>query len=532
MKKTKKLFVVLMCILALFALTACGKDDARDAESVVVTMPTTAEPEAGFDPAYGWGAGEHTHEPLIQSTLVKTKKDMGIEKDLATEYSVSDDGLVWTVKIRDDVKFTNGDKLSAKDVAFTYNNCKENSSVNDFTMLDKAEAKDDTTVEFKLTKPYSPWPYTMAVVGIVPEKGYSKDYGQNPIGSGRYIMKKWDKGQQVILEANPDYYGEPVKMKNVTILFMEEDAALAAAKAGEVDVAHTAATYASDVKIDGYEIFSAKSVDNRGINLPAIEPVTKDGITYGNRFLSDVNVRRALNIGFDREKLIDEVLAGYGSAAYSVCDGMPWASEDSKVDFDIEKSKAMLDEAGWKLNKDGIREKDGNKAELTIMFSAGDSVRQSIAENLGVQFGELGVKVKTEGVDWDSAYDRAQNSPLVWGWGAQNPMELYNIYHSQAESPLGLCDFSPYKNETVDAYMDKALQNSDTEAGNQLWQKAQWDGQTGVTQDGDIPWIWICNVDHLYYAKDGLKIAEQKIHPHGHGWSIVNNVDEWSWDNE
>ena len=111
-------------------------------------------------------------------------------------------------------------------------------------------------------------------------------------------------------------------------------------------------------------------------------------------------------------------------------------------------------------------------------------------------------------------------------------MELYNIYHSQAESPLGLCDFSPYKNETVDAYMDKALQNSDTEAGNQLWQKAQWDGQTGVTQDGDIPWIWICNVDHLYYAKDGLKIAEQKIHPHGHGWSIVNNVDEWSWDNE
>ena len=47
--------------------------------------------------------------------------------------------------------------------------------------------------------------------------------------------------------------------------------------------------------------------------------------------------------------------------------------------------------------------------------------------------------------------------------------------------------------------------------------------------DGDIPWIWFCNVDHLYYVRDGLKVAEQKIHPHGHGWSIVNNVDQWEW---
>ena len=59
---------------------------------------------------------------------------------------------------------------------------------------------------------------------------------------------------------------------------------------------------------------------------------------------------------------------------------------------------------------------------------------------------------------------------------------------------------------------------------------SDWDGTTGVTQDGDIPWIWLCNVDHLYFVRDGLQVAEQKIHPHGHGWSIVNNVDQWSWE--
>ena len=66
---------------------------SADQESVVVTMPTTSEPESGFDPAYGWGAGEHVHEPLIQSTLTTTTKDLKIDKDLATDYTVSEDGL-------------------------------------------------------------------------------------------------------------------------------------------------------------------------------------------------------------------------------------------------------------------------------------------------------------------------------------------------------------------------------------------------------------------------------------------------------
>lgn len=77
-----------------------------------------------------------------------------------------------------------------------------------------------------MKRPYSIWPYTMAITGILPEHAYGPDYGQHPIGSGRYIMKQWDKGQQVIFEANPDYYGEVPKMKQVTVLFMEEDAAL------------------------------------------------------------------------------------------------------------------------------------------------------------------------------------------------------------------------------------------------------------------------------------------------------------------
>lgn len=540
--KKKLLSAFLIAVMTASMLMGCGgsedeastpiEDTAEETEevkdSVIVAMGINSEPAAGFDPAYGWGAGEHVHEPLIQSTLTVTTKDLEIDYDLATDVKCDDTGLIWTVTIRDDVKFTDGEPLTAEDVAFTYNTVKETSSVNDFTMLKEAVAVDDTTVEFHMEKSYSIWPYTMAIVGIVPEHAYGPDYGSNPIGSGRYIMKQWDKGQQVILEANPDYYGEAPKMKKVTILFMAEDAAFAATMANQVDLAYTAAAY-SEQSIEGYELLSFASVDNRGMNLPAVPRTTDaDGDVIGNDFTSDVNVRRAINLAIDREQLIENVMYGYGSAAYSVCDGMPWYNDAAEVERDTEAAVKILADAGWSLEANGgIREKDGVLAEFTLLYPAGDSLRQAMAAEIANQLGRIGILVTTEGVGWDTAYTRALSEPLLWGWGAHTPMELYNMYHTVEG---GSAVYSPYANETVDKYMDEALAASSLEESYELWKKAQWDGETGITQDGDIPWIWLANIDHLYWSRENLNVAEQKLHPHGHGWSVVNNVDQWTWD--
>lgn len=515
---------ILPCVLCAALLTGCGgepspvPESTANKESVVIAMGPTSEPEAGFDPAYGWGAGEHVHEPLIQSTLTVTNPDLTIGYDLATDMQASEDGLTWTVTIRDDVNFTDGEALTASDVAFTYNTVKEASSVNDFTMLDYAEATDDTTVTFHMASPCSIWPYTMAIVGIVPEHAYDPaTYGSDPIGSGRYILRQWDRGEQVILEANPDYYGQTPRMKQVTILFMEEDAAFLAVQAGEVDLAYTSATY-SDQSPAGYTLVSYQSVDNRGFNLPVIE-----GTLTG-----DVLVRRAINVGIDRQEMIDNVLNGYGTPAYSVCDGLPWYNPTARVEYDPEEAAALLEQAGWVMGADGIREKDGVRAELNLLYPTSDSVRQALCADFANQLGELGISCTIEGVGWDTAYDRALTEPLIWGWGAHTPMELYNIYHTIGET--GSARYSPYANATVDAYMDEALQCPDLEESYLLWQRAQWDGETGVTQNGDTPWVWLVNVDHLYWVKEGLQVARQKIHPHGHGWSVVNNVDQWSWN--
>ncbi len=538
----KKIFRLLLA--AAFAgsmLTGCKGQDtsageqppaeeqpaAEEKDSVIVAMGPSSEPESGFDPAYGWGAGEHVHEPLIQSTLTVTNTDLSIGYDLAEDMQVSEDGMTWTVTIREDVKFTDGEPLTAEDVVFTYNTVKENSSVNDFTMLKEAVAVDGKTVEFRMERPYSIWPYSMAIVGIVPEHAYGPDYGDHPVGSGRYIMKQWDKGQQIIFEANPDYYGEAPKMKKVTVLFMDEDAAYAASLAGQVDLAYTSASY-SDQTIDGYELLAYETVDNRGINLPAVPAsVDEKGNVVGNDFTSDVRVRRAINIGIDREEMIENVLNGYGTAAYSICDKMPWYNETAEVSFDLEGAAALLDEAGWTAGSDGIRQKDGVRAELNILYASGDSVRQALAADMQNQLKELGIEASIEGVGWDTAYTRALAEPLMWGWGAHTPMELYNIYHTLEG---GSAEYSPYSNESVDQYMDEALKAVSLEDSYDLWKKAQWDGTSGVTQEGDIPWIWLCNIDHLYWARTDLHVADQKLHPHGHGWSIVNNVDQWYWE--
>ena len=424
-------------------LAACtngdaGKGDAKPEEGVsagtdtskqvIVSMTPGSEPAAGFDPLVSWGCGEHVHEPLIQSTLIATTTELGFQNDLATSYEASADGLTWTFAIRDDVKFTDGQPLTARDVAFTLNGIRNaEASECDLSMMKEAVATDDTTVEISLHKPFNALLYTLAVIGIVPEHAYDDSYGDHPIGSGRYLLEQWDKGQQVILKANPDYYGDAPKMERVVVVFMEEDASLAAAQSGQVDVAYTAATFADNQPM-GYDLLNCKSVDSRGISLPSVPAggTKKDeGGEYaaGNDVTCDLAVRQAINYGVDRERMIDNVLNGYGTVAYSVGDGMPWSSTDMKCTTDVEKAKKLLDDGGWAAGADGIREKDGTRATLDLYYSAGDSVRQAIAAEFANQMKELGIEVNIKGASWDDLYPHQFTDPVVWGWGTNAPTE-------------------------------------------------------------------------------------------------------------
>lgn len=526
------LSLLLTAAAAISLFSGCSKnnsaEDNRSTDSVVIAI--TTEPET-LDPCQGWG---HGNMPIIQSTLVKYDYDMSFRNDLATGYTLSEDGLTWTFKLRDDVKFTDGEKLTASDVVFTFNTAKAAKASVDLTFMEKAEAPDDTTVVFTLSRPTSVFLNTVASVGIVPEHAYGPDYGVNPIGSGPFRFVQWNKQEQLILEANEDYYGAVPSMKKVTIVFMSEDAALAAVKAGQVDVAQSAATLA-DISVDGYSVKDISSVDNRGFTLPMTPnegKTTESGQPIGNDVTCNIEIRRAIAYAIDRQMVAEAALGGYATPCYSENDGMPWNNPEVRIETDVEYAKQLLADAGWAdTDGDGIVEKDGIKAEFGCVYPSGDSVRQAVAMAAAEQLKAIGISVIVEGTSWDDISRRMFSEAVMMGWGAANPYESYCLYYSAGALKDDYYNPEGYMSGTTDAYLSAAMEALTVEDAYANWQLAQWDGETGTAMKGECPWVWIVNVDHIYFVRDGLDIGNQQLHPHGASMPLIQNLQDWKWEN-
>ena len=504
-----------------------GDDPDNDRDELVLAIG--GEPDDGFDPTAGWGL---YGSPLFQSTSLSYDQDFNIVHDLAINYDVSVDGLIWTIELREDVQFSDGEPLTSEDVVFTFETTKNSGSIIDLSNLDKVKAINGNTVEFTLKQPDSTFIHLLITTGIVPKHLYDEGYNEKPIGSGPYQLVQWDKGQQLIVEANPYYYGHEPYFQKVTFLFLSEDAAFAAAKAGEVDIASIPTTFAEET-IPGMELVNVESVDNRGVMFPFVPSgeKTAEGYPIGNDVTSDIAIRKAINIGIDRNALVEGVLNGYGTPAFTIADKLPWwnpetAFEDNK----IEAAKEILEEAGWKVNENGMREKDGMLASFSLLYPADDMTRQSLSMAFAEMVKPLGIEVETEGHSWNELEKRMFSEPIMMGWGSHDPIEIYNLYSSKTKG-IDYYNTNYYSNETVDNYLDKALRATTQEEANTFWKKAAWDGETGYSVKGDAPWAWLVNIDHLYLVNENLDIGEQKIQPHGHGWPITDFIQHWQWKN-
>ena len=533
----KKIAISLLCITMLASsllLGGCSSKQAENSQSEEkeakkeLVLALGSEPDGGFDPINGWG---RYGSPLFQSTLLKRDQDMNIINDLATGYEVSEDGLTWTVSIREDAKFSDGQPLTSEDVVFTFEKLMESSSTVDLTFVDSVTSKSDYSLEFKLKSPRSTFISNLIATGIVPKKSYTSEYYQNPIGSGPLVLVQWDKGQQIIVKPNENYYGQKPNFDKITFLFLEEDAAFAAAKAGQLDMTAIPPSYASQ-KIEGMKLTEVSSVDNRGIMFPTVKSgeADADSNPIGNDVTSDLAIRQAINVALDRQAIVDGVLEGYGTKAYSICDKMPWWNEETvTTDNDVDLAKKILADGGWiDADGDGILEKDNIKAEFNLVYPSGDQLRQSLAMVVADMVKPIGINIVIEAKTWDEIEAVLHKDAILMGWGSQDPLEMYNVYSSKMK---GVEWYNPgyYENQKVDEYMEKALQARSEEEANEYRKKAQWDGETGLSGKGDIPWVWLVNRSHLYLVNDKLDIGKQQIQPHGHGWPLTSNIEQWKW---
>lgn len=538
--KVRLSFLALLCA-SVFAFTGCStnramhSEEAKTPETKDELVLAVGKTDTGlFDPKKGWGT--HAQIRLTHSSLLTVDSDLNFIGDLAKSYEVSKDALTWTFPLRNDVKFSNGEPVTAEDVKFTYEMLKEDGIKFDLSFVKSVEVVDGNTIVFTLNEPRSTFVSQLTEIGIVPKVHYDDNYSQNPIGSGPYKVVQYNDGQQIIMEYNPYWYGTEPQFKKLTFLLLEEDAALAAARAGTADIVYVPPTFANQ-KVEGMMLRKFESIDSRGITMPTQKSggkgkINNNDVAVGNDVTSDLAIRKALSVGLDRQSIIDIALDGYGQKAFSLCDYLPWFNEETAIkDGNIEEAKKILAAGGWvDTNNDGIVERDGLKAEFNLLFSSSDQLRSDLSLAVADMAKELGIKINTIGKTWDEIYIEGKANAVLWGGGRHHPHQLYTMYSSKVIDQ-GYNNMTDYMNPTVDKYLDSAMHATTQEEANKYWKLAQWDGTTGFSTLGDIPIIWLTRVDHLYLANEKLDLGKQIIHSHGHEWALFGNITEWTWSN-
>ena len=494
------------------------------------------EPDDGFDPLLGWG---HYGHPLFQSTLLSRDAELASQPELAHDWSLSDDRLRWTLQLRDDARFSDGTPLTAADVAFTFNAAARAGGRADLSVLASAEALDDHRVRLTLTEPRITFVETLHTLGIVPDadrdNGYHDGYARAPLGSGPYRLVEWQEGEQLIVERNPHYHGDTPPFERLVFRFTGEDTTLAAANAGDLQLAAIAPALAAQPPTGMHRV-AMQSVDNRGILFPmrrASGDTSASGAPIGNDVTADPAIRQAINLALDRELLVEVALHGFGQPAYGPADGLPWSDPAERVDDgDLQAAAERLDAAGWQLQDDGLRRRDGQAARFHLTYPAGDTTRQLLAESVAELLRPLGIAVEPMGRHWDEIRREAlHQDAILFGWGSHSPQEIYYLYHSQ-HAGQDYYNSGFYANPAVDAHLEAAQNAASFDASLPHWRAAQWDGRHGYGVRGDAAWAWLVNLEHLYFVDDCLDLGELGVAPHGHGWPITANLLDWQWQCE
>ena len=465
--------------------------------------------------------------------LLRVNQNSEYEGDMAEKWDISSDSLVYTFSLKKGVLFSDGSELTAKDVVFTYETVKKNQAENenvDLTRLKSVRAVDEYTVEFTLSEPYSPFLDAVASLGIVPAHSYdSQTFDRYPVGTGPWKVVQYDPNQQIIVEPNEHYYEGVPSIAKVTLVYMDDEAAFAAARSGQLDVVMVGANHASE-SVEGMRAQLFDTMDIRMISLPVLtEQQKKDAqgkvCQVGNHITADESVRKALAIGIDRKQIIENAFNGVGKPAYGFTDNLIWAETNAYKDNQKEEAKALLEKAGWKTtNGDGVREKNGIKCEFDVYATGGDQERYLLAAAVAEDAAQLGIQINVKTATWDEAANLQNSSGIVWGWGQYSPTVLQSMFSSRLFLSGGYDNVVGYQNSQVDSLIDQALSANSQEKAIKAWKQAQ------TLANEDNPYLYIANIEHCYFVSDSLDVSvnTQIAHPHGHGAPVICNMKDWT----
>jgi len=413
---------------------------------------------------------------------------------LADSWSVSDDGLTWMITLKD-ATFHDGTPVTAEDVRFSLDLALDEQYLpnNSYPASLRANAEevlviDDKTVQINMSTTQANFAESVlgrSYFGIVPKHAFEsmgyEAFGQNPIGSGPFIFDSWVPGEGVRVVRNPDYKwgpaftetaGGPPSVDAIHFkYFVEPSTRLAAFEANEINA------------FDGIpEVDQARLVDDP--NVTVIE-VAKNGSPSNIEFNNEVGlttelaVRQAIAYAIDREAYNQAVYAGVNEPICTLLEArMKFVNPDACIPTgDAAVAAQILDDAGWVMGGDGVRERDGVKLELTGLVQAEQSKE---LEFIQAQLAAVGIKLNVEPGS-RSAINEQNQDPTSWnvfrgtlqGWTNEDPNILRAQFYTGLKPPDGTSNRSFYSNPAVDELLDAGLAETDNDRRREIYFEAQ-----------------------------------------------------------
>ncbi|MFE7111283.1 ABC transporter substrate-binding protein [Streptomyces sp. NPDC057575] len=518
-----------LATVLLSAATACSQPGGPDGggsgsgagDSAVVGI--AYEPDS-LSPLLGYGKDGNSK---IFDGLLTLDDKMELRPGLATALpEVSDDGLTYTYRLRKGVKFSDGEPFGAKDVVFTYRTILDektnNASRTELDAVKSVEAAGDDTVVFTLKYPYAPFA-RRTVLPIAPEHIAGKqdvnngDFTTHPIGTGPYLLTKWSKGEKIAFKANPGYWGGAPEVKKFTMAIIKDDDVRATRlRSGELDGAILPPNLAKGfARTGGTRTYAATTYDYRTVTLPTHNEVT-----------GDIAVRRALDVAVDRKAMVDSLLNGEGRPAYGpVPTDSEWFTKGTERPHDLAAAKKILDDAGWKPGKDGIRTRDGVRAAFPLWYLTGDKLRQDHALAYASDAKKAGIDITTEAGTWEVIEPRMKQDAVLAGGGspADPDFDQYTLLKSSLAGD-GFNNMAWYDNKAVDRALEAGRRSGDRAARKAAYDTVQ---RELVKNPG---YTFLTHIDHLYVVKDRFGTLTTQVEPHDHGLASGPwwNVEDWT----
>lgn len=443
-----------------------------------------SQPEGVFNPYFYHNGWDGNVTSVMFASLLDIDKSGKPYPVLAEKWDVSDDQLKYTFHLRPNLKFSDGSPLTADDVSFTLTILHDKSYDGEEDIFlanikggkDYKDGKASSVAGIKVVDPQTIEITTEQVSAIalrllggpvLSKAYYGKDYAQGkldyirtlyakPIGAGPYKFDKFVPGQEVRFTANENYYAGKPAIPNLIFKITTPDTNFQLLQTGETDYDGFTAN------IDNFD--QLKSLGFANINLYTSSDYGLIEFNVKKPYLNDKKIRQALIYGLDRKKIIDTFYQGFGQVANEPISPVSWAYTDdvNKYNYDLNKAKQLLEEAGWKAGTDGIREKDGQKLKLNYLGSKSRALNNILVPIAKENYKDLGVSFEAELLDFNALL-------------AKRKAGNYDLANFATDTLLdpndGVLDFSSksptnqngYSNPKVDELIAKGLGTLDIE---------------------------------------------------------------------